>query len=182
MPENSVEQLYRNIGCISEILNREQEESLRLVIDEYLGKALLVAAASHFEARMAQEVARLVEEIVGSNHLLLHLINARVIRRQYHTWFDWKATNANHFFQMFGKEFSQYAIAQVRSDEELSDAIVDFIDIGRTRNLLVHEDFGNYVMDKTHDDVYRLYRSANKFVDWFPETIRAFIQEFSESK
>ena len=46
------------------------------------------------------------------------------------------------------------------------------MEIGRERNRLVHQDFGNYSLEKTSDEIYKLYSDALFFVEALPQKLR----------
>lgn len=148
------------------------------LVEENFPKALLLAAASHFEKRLTDSVEVFTKESTRNDHPLVSLIQGKVIKRQYHTWFDWdkpqNVKSANPFFSMFGSDFKTHAERMVAQDDGLSKSILAFLEIGKERNMLVHQDFANYLMYKTSSEVYQLYRIAMAFVDWFPDAIREF--------
>jgi hypothetical protein len=59
----------------------------------------------------------------------------------------------------------------VSDDAELKTSIEAFLEVGRERNRLVHQDFGSFTLEKTADEIYTLYSTAMKFVEWFPTAI-----------
>ena len=138
---------------------------------------MLLAAASYFERRLSYEVERLAEEATAKDHVLVLLIKNKAISRQYHTWFSWESRNANRFFSMFGQGFKDKADQWIRSDENLNQSVVDFLEIGQARNRLVHGNFGEFTLEKTASEVYALYQSAAGFVDWFPWAIRKYSED-----
>jgi hypothetical protein len=73
------------------------------------------------------------------------------------------------FFSLFGDEFKKDIEVDLRSNDALEKAIRDFLEIGSTRNELVHENFGNFTLDKTAKEIYELYRSASMFIDYLGE-------------
>ena len=153
------------------------KERLALVVDEIFPKTLLLAVASYFEHRMRTAVEEFAKDVTHNDYRLVSLINRRVIERQYHTWFNWKAekaTGANSFFGMFGDLFKKYAEKTVKENDRLDEAIRAFLEIGRVRNELIHEDFAEFPFNKTPNDVYQLYERASFFVEWFPIAIREF--------
>ena len=133
---------------------------------------MLLAVASYFESRLSEDVERFAVEEAGEGHVLTWLIRNKVIRRQYHTWFSWQSRNVNAFLSMFGQDFKDEAARWIAEDENLRRSVVDFLEIGRERNRLVHENFGAAPLEKTTAEVYDLYESAKVFVDWFPSAIR----------
>ena len=174
MSKNAVERLHQEFNDLRCFLQEKDGESLIPVIEENFPKALLIAAASHFERLLTEAVRGFAKEITTEDHPLVSLIEAKAITRQYHRWFIWDARNANAFFRLFGAAFEEYARDAVRRCDVLSDSIGAFLEIGRDRNLLVHQDFANFQIAKTSEDIYSLYLSATVFVDWFPEAIREF--------
>lgn len=186
---DGVETLHKDFTRLRDVLsessNVEQPGPIALMtfVDEQYKKALLLAAASAFEAQLAETVRSLCRDcIAGSNlrsdtHPLLGLVDSKVISREYSKWFSWKAQNANTFFSMFGRGFSVYARAKVEQDEALDMSIQNFLTIGRERNNLVHKDFARFEMERSALDVYELYKSARCFVAWVPNVIRAYLDE-----
>ena len=154
----------------------KESYSLLNFADGNFKKALLLAAASYFEKRLGDHVRGLYKEFLDPDHPLASLIEKKAIARQYHTWFDWKATNANNFFSLFGDDFKTYAKSKVGSDASLELSIRNFLEIGWERNRLVHQDFASFNMEKTSSDIYDSYSSANEFVEWFPSVIREYIE------
>ena len=49
-----------------------------------------------------------------------------------------------------------------------------FMEIGRDRNRLVHQNFGSFSLEKTSSEIYDAFRLATKFVDWFPDALREY--------
>jgi len=52
----------------------------------------------------------------------------------------------------------------IQKDEELRLAVGAFMELGRDRNRLVHEDFATFVLEKTAEEIYAQYKSALCFV------------------
>ncbi len=175
MSENVVERLHDNFVALREFLQGNDGVNLLPVVEENFPKALLIAAASHFERRLTEAVKDFAREVTTDDHPLVSLIEAKAIKRQYHTWFNWQgARNANSFFALFGAAFKRYAEDAVDRDDALNDSVRAFLEIGRERNQIVHEDFADSTINKTSEEIYGLYRSATVFVDWFPQAIREF--------
>ena len=173
MSTGVIERLYGGFRELRKFLEN-RSATLVLVVDEIFPKTLLLAAASHFEDRMKRNMKDFVMEITDNDHPLVFLVENKAIDRQYHTWFDWKSNNANTFFKMFGPHFKNYADNLTKKDDDLRESISAFMEIGRERNKLAHQDFADFQMNRTLPEVYNLYKSANMFVDWFPNAIREF--------
>jgi hypothetical protein len=60
----------------------------------------------------------------------------------------------------------------VANDEVLEASIKSFIEIGSSRNLLVHQDYGNFYLEKTIDEIYAAYKLAARFVELVPDALR----------
>lgn len=174
MSTNVVERLHDEFVELHGFLAANDGMVLVSVVEENFPKALLLAAASHFESRLKRAVKDFAMEAMGSDHPLVSVIENKAIERQYHTWFDWERKNANRFFGMFGPRFKDHAGSLVKENDGLREAIVAFMEIGGDRNRLVHQDFADFQMNKTSSEVYDLYKSATVFVDWFPRAIREF--------
>lgn len=174
MSADMIERLHDSYDEIHRFLTTGGGSRLLPIVDENFLKALLLAAASHFEKRLKDAVEVFTREATSDGHPLVSLIQGKVIERQYHTWFDWDRKNANRFFSMFGSGFKMHAEHVVSQNGELRDSIRAFMEIGGERNRLVHEDFADFPMEKTSSEVYDLYRTAMTFVDWFPDAIREF--------
>lgn len=174
MDRTIVDDMHEKFRGISVAL-MDADATLCIYAEEYFRKSLLLAAASYFEVQLKQSVREFSEEVLPfDGHPLAELINNRVIERQYHTWFDWKARNANTFFRPFGKNFKNYAEDVVMSDEKIERSIQNFLEIGIERNRLVHENFAGFSLEKTSEEIYGLYRGAKEFVDWVPINLREF--------
>lgn len=52
----------------------------------------------------------------------------------------------------------------IRKDEELRLAVAALMELGRDRNRLIHEDFAAVALEKTAEEIYQQYKSAQCFV------------------
>ena len=95
----------------------------------------------------------------------------KAIARQYRTFFNWDAKNANTFFGLFGIEFKEHINSIIKEKEEISNYIKAFLEIGRERNRLVHQDFGNFSLEKTTEEIYELYKEAANFILFFEKEL-----------
>lgn len=171
---SAVDGMYSDFTEILRYLERSGEITWRSVSDENFKKVLLIAAASHFEQSMISAVVRFAAFSTRNDHPLKWFVERKAVTRQYHTWFNWNARNANQFFGLFGDSFKTHITEKIRSDGDLETAIHAFLEIGNERNRLVHEDFGTYSLEKTFEEIFRLYDKARTFVEWFPNELDAF--------
>ena len=174
MASTPVDALHREFGDLLAVLDEAGEISLRSTADANFRKALLLAAASYFERQLTDVVVSFAEAATTPNHVVAWLIKRRVVERQYHTWFDWGKRNANRFFSMFGDSFRGHMIALVNNKDNLSSSIQAFMEIGRERNRMVHQDYGSYTLEKTSEEIYQMYRLATEFVERFSQELRRY--------
>lgn len=161
-----VDRLYDDFIALMELL--VAEPSLRSVADDNFRKALLLASASYFEFRLSRAVEDFAFQASGSSLLISSIVKRKAIDRMYHTWFDWEKANANRFYSMFGEQFADYMAQLHKSEEWLTRSVQAFMELGRSRNLLVHGNFGTFSLEKTTGEIYTLYVQALRFVESVP--------------
>ncbi len=172
--QTPVDRLHGEFTQLLTFLDANGEVSLRSAVDGNFRKTLLLAAASYFERRLTNDVVDFVGEMTSTDHVVRWLVERKAVERQYHTWFDWNRRNANQFFKLFGPAFGDHAKALVDNSESLSSSVQAFLEIGRDRNRLVHQDFASFPLEKTSEEIYETYRLATQFVEWFPRELRRF--------
>jgi RiboL-PSP-HEPN len=170
--KTAVDRLYREAVAIIEVLRQAREISLEVSSADYFRKALLLAAASHFEHRVCRCVVEFVNEKTGGSTRVESFVRNKAVARQYHTWFSWEASNANQFFGLFGSEFRSAMSDHVGRSDDMQKGIRAFLEVGNDRNRLVHQDFATFPMEKTLEEIYGLYLSALSFVDALPAAFR----------
>lgn len=172
MQPTVVDRLYNEFKTLIGFLEAGQEISLRSTADENLRKSLLMAAASYFERKICEDIAAFADETSGNNGLIVEFIKNKAISRQYHTFFGWDGNNANPFFGLFGDLFKTFMRDELKKNGQLEDAIKAFLEIGRERNRLVHQDFGTFPLEKTSEEIYGLYKKAIPFIEAIPQHLR----------
>jgi hypothetical protein len=95
----------------------------------------------------------------------MSIIKQKAISRQYHTNFDWDKSNANKFFTLFGTEFKAKMNNQIKENAELDKSIKAFLEIGNERNKMVHQNFAEITIEKTAEEIYKLYQTSLLFVE-----------------
>lgn len=159
-----VDRLYDESASVIRALG-QSEPSLAVAAGDSFRKALVLAAASHFEHRISSCVLEFIRERANGSGLVVAFVNNKTVSRQYHTWFKWDDTNANQFFGLFGSEFKQMMGERIRASEELKNSIRAFLEVGNERNKLVHQDFASFSLEKTLDEIYELYCHSLLFVE-----------------
>lgn len=168
-----VDTIYSDFQDAVSVLREANQISLQIMLESNLRKTLLLGAASYFEVRLTREVQNFTDEVTSGNDLIRTLVQQKAITRQYHSWFDWEKSNANKFYGMFGATFKDHMISRIAEDESLSDSVKAFLTIGNERNVLVHSDYVSVYIDRTPDEIYTLYLSANRFVELVGQELRA---------
>lgn len=173
MPDpTAVDRLYEEASAVIRALQQSPEVSLQVTAGDHFRKALLLAAASYFEHRVCGCVLDFVRDRSGGSQLVESFVRNKAIARQYHTWFKWDDSNANQFFGLFGSEFRSSMVTRVKDSDDLRTSVCAFLEVGNERNKLVHQDYATFPMEKTLDEIYKLYRTALGFVESLPTALR----------
>ena len=158
-----VELLYRDTAELDKFLMSQNEVSLRIAADANLRKSLLLASASYFE----RQITELILDYARSCSLdarIVSFIEKKALSRQYHTLFTWDGKNCNSFLGLFGEDFKKAFSGRVSTNEKLEQSVKDFLEIGRERNRMVHQDFGQFSLEKTSEEICSLHQSAKIFL------------------
>ena len=161
-----IEKLFETSEILLGLLDAKREVSLRSEVENEFRKALALSAASTFESLVKRLIEGFCNEVSEGSPELIALIRAKILDRQYHTLFSWDAKNANTFFILFGENFKEVAQRDVELDEELKKGIEAFLEVGRLRNELVHNDYATFPFDKISSEVIALYRAGRVFIDY----------------
>lgn len=54
---------------------------------------------------------------------------------------------------------------------ERTTLVQAFLEIGRERNRIVHQDYGAISLEKTAEEIYALYQKAEQFVEQLPRLL-----------
>lgn len=111
-------------------------------------------------------VQTFIEYKTQNDECIVSIVKQKAIERQYHTYFDWEGRNANKFFSLFGKTFKEKRLKDVKEDPGLESAIKSFLELGNERNKLVNQNFADCTIEKTAEEVYKLYLQATLFIDF----------------
>lgn len=170
---SAVDTIYKEFKDAASVLESARELSLMVVLESHLRKTLLLSAASYFEYTITRQVVDFVDEVGSKDKLINAVVYNMAVSRQYHNWFDWKVSNANKFFSIFGENFKSHMTKIIREDDKLETSIKSFMEIGRDRNQLVHNDYASFLINKTPDEIYEMYKNASLFVSCIGNELRA---------
>jgi hypothetical protein len=169
-----VDRYYADFAELVAHLDEVGEVSLRSVVEANFRKVLLLVAASYFEWRLTQNILEFVGRASNNNGAILEFVKNKAVSRQFHSLFDWDKNNANRFFSCFGENFKDFMRSVIETDKGLDACIRAFLEIGRERNRLVHQDFGSFSLEKTAAEIYSLYNDAYRFVELIPIKLQEY--------
>lgn len=164
MDNSPIDKLYAESKAVLDFFANNNETSFKSDMDNILKRYLLLASGGHFEECIKNILINFVTRGTNSNKLIIEFLRNAGMERRYHTYFNWDSTNANQFFALFGDEFKNKMIQKVNADATLKTSMADFIQIGSVRNSLAHTNVNSIGLDKTTEDTYAQYQSAQKFV------------------
>lgn len=164
MESERIERQYQDSQELYNYLLGKEEISFATYIDSVYKKVLVLSAASYFESKISELISNYATNASGSDKRIVKLIESKVIERQYHTLFQWDAKNTNAFWKLFGEKTKEKVRQKINSDEKLREAERCFIELGRRRNLLVHENFAEFDVNITVKEIYGKYREACNFI------------------
>ncbi len=161
-----IQKLIDDYNDLYKILINNGEISSSIMVNEHYRKILLLSCASYYET----EIVSIIQEFITKNSTdekVFNFLNNKAIQRQYHTYFDWKQnSNINQFLGLFGQEFKIKISDEIKNDEDLSLYVKSFLTIGFERNKMVHDNFLEYKLDKTIDEIIELHYNAYKFIQY----------------
>lgn len=166
----TVEELKLSADSVKDFLTSKGEISLVVTAEDVWRKSLLIAAASHFEHELGKAIERSANRCdVPPN--FRSLIEAKAITRQFYTYFDFKSSNTNKLFMMFGLLCKERAEKKIKHSEVLKSSQAAFLKICSLRNQMVHSNYASFSIDLTTEEIYRLYQEGCRFVDFFEAII-----------
>ena len=144
-------------------------------LKEIFLKIVTVSVASYFEAEAKQTIRVLSESLAGKQgRLLVNFIEKGILERGYHNLFVWDnkkgSLNANRFYAFFNDESSQFAIymkGKEKEDKSFAEAARCFVELGKARNDLVHNDLASLSFSLSMEEVEAKYHTAQKFLPDF---------------
>ena len=161
-------------------LVQNDELSLAITVNDVFTKMLLLSAASYCESRTIDILIKLYEDRCGGGKTALaEFVKSQALNRKYYQLFDWDARNTNRFFGMFGSGFREYMQAKLENNSEYKDRVKAFLELGKMRNEIVHENLATFNLGKNADEIFSLYRDSQLFLDMIDTEIRLYISSGS---
>lgn len=161
-----IQKLITDYQDLHKFLLENGQISSSVDVNEHYRKILLFSCASYYETRIVEIIKAFVIS-KSSDYRISEFVNNKAIQRQYHTYFDWKQTNnINMFLAMFGQDFKEEVLEEIKISENLSEHIKAFMIIGSERNKMAHGNFLEYKLDKTFEELVELQKKANLFIEY----------------
>lgn len=164
-----MDRIYQDNLDLLKYLEEMNEPSFMVQFSTVFTKTMLLSAASYFE----HEICKMIQAFIGrktqDDECIISIVKQKAIEKQYHTYFvwkEWQSGNVNSFFSLFGAVFKDKRSKEVTANDDLKSAIKAFLEIGNERNKLVHQNFADCTVEKTAEEVYRLYKQATLFIDF----------------
>ena len=159
-----IKALYEEYNDLIAFCRANNQVSFEMYINDTYRKTLLLSAASYFESIITNAIHNYAREISKQNDEIVSFIDNKAINRQFHTYFDWDKNNANQFFKLFGDTFKEKARLLIKSNG-LEEAERIFLSIGHERNCLVHQNYIEYQINGTFEEIYAKYQVACGFIE-----------------
>ncbi|MCL2283189.1 MAG: HEPN domain-containing protein [Fibromonadales bacterium] len=164
MLNNSVELLKKDFDEISKILNTNKPQpSLQNNFDRTYKKVLLLSAASYFE----YEITEILKSCAKHKDKMIAEFCKKIKERKYFKLFKWENYAKN---EDYGELINAF---KINEKDNILGSTKAFLEIGHFRNELVHNDFARYQLEKTTEEIYNLFRQAEKFIEY----LRCFLTE-----
>ncbi|MCI9405219.1 MAG: hypothetical protein HFJ22_07365 [Clostridia bacterium] len=172
-PINNLISEYRELYGF---LNKNHQIALAISISNHYKKILLLSCASLYEKYFTENLMEIIKNKTNHESLSTLFYN-KSIKQQYFKFFDWKEDRGNikGFLSLFGNEVQKNIQAEIDIDSELQEGMNSFLKIGYNRNLLVHENFIVYNLEKTFEEIEYLHGKAIKFLVFLMDAINRYI-------
>jgi hypothetical protein len=177
MEQTIIDRLHGEFAALSAFLDAHSEPSLAVTADDCFRKLLLLSAGSLFETMITAAIHDFIAEASSGNARVLEFVRRKALARQYHTLFAWDDGRLGPFLTLFGEEFRGILSSRLKTDEPFAKAVAAFLEIGRERNRLVHQNLGHVALEKTAEEIFELYQTALQFVTELPALLRATLSE-----
>ena len=166
---SSIQTLIENYQDLEAFLKSKGMISESVDVSNHYRKILLLSCASYYETKITNIIQQFVTKNTNDDRIVSFL-NNKALNRQYHTLFQWDGKNINTFLGLFGSEFKESVKKKIDANEELKKCIRAFLIIGNERNKMVHENFLDYQLEKTFDEIVALHNDAMKFINFLTLT------------
>lgn len=163
---NIVEVTYKNFNDVIAYLGESKEPSLNTWTKNYFAKVLVLTIASYFETEIIEIIIDYANKSC-QNKRIPELVRNKINSREYSKLFDWSVRNVNKFLTLFGENYKAQVTKEVKDLPFLEEGIISFVKLGEKRNEMIHTNFGNFSLLDTPEEIYKKYKNAMKFIEYF---------------
>lgn len=155
-------------------LLEHSQVSFKNFVEPHLTKTFLFSCASYYEGQIQTMIENFMRNITNDERLISFAIN-KGVKRQYHTYFDWDGNNGNppknvnSFLGLFGEEFKRKISIEIKESDTNTENMMAFLTIGNLRNKMAHNNYLEYSLPKTFDEIIVLYKKANFFLTFLQD-------------
>lgn len=171
MGREYIDKFYDDHVALGNFLLEKNEVSFANEAGNNFRRSLVLAIASFFEHEISETIRQMPAHHAAGNTMLTALIEAKAVSRQYHAYFDWDNLSANKFFGSFGDDCKAAFQAKTKADTAFKASVTAFLELGQTRNRLVHRNYVQFDVDKTAEDIYAQFKLALLFLDYIRATL-----------
>lgn len=151
---------------LNDFLMSKGQFSSSVDVNEHYRKILLLSCASYYETQII-DILKMFVKVNTNDDRIVSFMSNKAIKRQYYTYFNWDQTNnINSFLGLFGDEFKTTISNEIKENSNLSLQVKAFLEIGSERNKMVHQNFLEYKLDKTFDEIVELNNKAQMFIEY----------------
>ncbi len=159
-------------GELRTFLIEHSQISLLNAAEDNARKTLVLSAASLFEDRITKALLAYVEKVSAADACVISLVRNKAVKRQYHTFFEWDKRKLGAFPTLLGETLGGAIKEAIRTSPQKENAEA-FLEIGAKRNSLVHENFADYSLDITGEEIRVLCEKADQFVAYLESILVA---------
>lgn len=171
---NEVERVYSELASVKDSISKNGSASDLVAFESIAAKSFILAAASYFEKAVCDLLVKHAENMSKST-TLVSFLDKQALNRKYHTLFNWEAANINKFLRLFGNDFFEFMGPKLAEDK-IRTAAKEFLFLGQTRNELVHNNFSEYSLQITTEDIKGKFDTALPLMAFLAQSLEEFEQ------
>ena len=107
---------------------------------------------------------------------LSEFVKKQALDRKYHLMFDWNAKNTNKFFGLLGTGFKTHMRNVIDAHPDYESAEIAFVELGRLRNMAVHENLATFTLDENTEEILTFYKNSQRFLDLLDDELYRYLQ------
>ena len=152
-------------------LLEQKEVSFASDLNTTFARSLVLAIASFFEHEVTEIVRQVPFVHAKGQPMIAAMIEKNVIARRYHTWFDWDGRSAGPFLALFGSDYKLAVQDKLKKGGSEYVAISAFLELGNLRNRLVHQNYVQFQVERTFEELHALFQDALPVLKFMRESL-----------